>query len=121
MVENKDFFWNYVVRKSIENEVKQRWASGVPMTTFCEIYNFLLRSRYKSGEFYNKFLSQYGTFLWLHNEEEKDGNTEDSYRFVSLGLVGSRHGDNCIGSDQKLVKEDKSLVNHYIANALSNK
>ena len=44
------------VRAAIENEVKQRWLNGIPITR-PEIYRFLKRT-FVSGEFYEKFLAK---------------------------------------------------------------
>ena len=53
------------VRKVIENEVRDRWLNGIPMTR-PDIYR-LLKQRYVSGEFYKKFLAHHESRKKLAN------------------------------------------------------
>ena len=52
------------VRKLIENEVRNRWLNGIPMTR-PDIYR-LLKQRYVSGEIYEHFLAHH-LFFFCYN------------------------------------------------------
>ena len=65
------------VRKLIENEVRDRWLNGIPMTR-PDIYR-LLKQRYVSGEFYENFLA--------HHESRKNWQISFQEHLIILAFV----------------------------------